>query len=119
MIANNAYKEACSEYTEDEYDSIAFVGRTAENSLFYMSPVYDMANGYAQFGRWSTGSRNNRVTWIGVMNMLCGSEIDFCDEEAYRNIVEGDEIKNMPVYPQKGYIKLIDDVLVIKISDCY
>lgn len=118
-IANNAYKEACSEYTEEEYDSIAFVGRTAENPLFYISPVYDMANGYAQFGRWSTGSRNNRVTWIGVMNMLCGSEIDFCDEEAYRNIVEGDEIKNMPVYPQKGYIKLIDDVLVIKISDCY
>ena len=118
-IAENAYLEACSGYTDEDYDSVAFVGRTAENPLFYMSPVYDMANGYAQFGRWSTGSRNNRVTWIGIMNMLCGTEIDFCDEDTYREIVEADDVENMPVYPQKGYIKIIDDVLVVKISDCY
>jgi hypothetical protein len=118
-IAERSVSDAFSEYSAEEYSSVAFVGRTAENPTFYKSYAYETANDYAQFGRWSTSPRNNRVTWIGIMETFCGTELPFCGVEEYEEIIHGEEITNMPVYPQKGYIKIIDGILVVKISDLY
>lgn len=99
--------------------SIAFVGRLAENPVFYKSVAYEMANGYAQFGRWSTDARNNRTTWIGILNSLCGVELPVCDVETYEEIRGMEEVERMPIYPEDGYMKVIGDVLVIKTSMLY
>jgi len=32
-------------------------------------------------------------------------------------MVESDEFKNMPIYPNKGSIKIINNIIVIKISE--
>ena len=118
-IAEKSVSDVYLNYSSDDFTTVAFVGRAAENPLFYKSLTYETANGYAQFGRWSTDARNNRVAWIGIMEMLCGTELPFCGVGEYEQIIRGDEIKDMPVYPQKGYIRVIDDILVIKISDLY
>lgn len=78
-----------------------------------------MANGYAQFGRWSTDARNNRVTWTGITRILCGTSLPFCGDEAYLKIIQSEQLKEMPIYPHCGYMKIIDRVLVIKVSDLY
>lgn len=107
----------CSDY---EYGNrIAFVGRTADNPCFYVSEAYNMANGYAQFGKWSTDPRNNRVTWSGIYNVYCGRVIPICDDETYSQLILSQEVEEMPIYPEEGYMQLIDDVLVVKVSDLY
>lgn len=118
-MAGNAILNAYSDNLTEEADCVAFVGRTAENPAFYKSVAYEMANEYAQFGRWSTDPRNNRATWMGITESLCGVSIPICGEEAYANIVSGEEVKEMPVYPNEGYMRVIDNVLVIKMSDLY
>lgn len=103
----------------DKVDSVAFVGRTAENPYFYQSKAFENANGYAQFGKWSTESRNNRVTWTGITNALCGISFPMCDDGLYSELIKTDTVAAMPVYPQSGYIEIIDGILVIKVSSQY
>lgn len=98
---------------------VAFVGRMAENPLFPSSTAYEMANGYAQFGKWSTEPRNNRATWIGITYNLCGSDIWVCDQWTYSDLIGMDEVKQMPVFPAEGSIAYIDDVIVVKVSEVY
>ena len=118
-MAENALSEMYSEDLLSEVRCVAFVGRTAENPLFYKSTAYEMANGYAQFGRWSTDPRNNMVTWIGITETMCGASVPICGVDTYSEIVYTDVVSRMPIYPTKGYMKVIDDVLVVKMSNLY
>lgn len=118
-ITEDILTEIASDDLLENVDCVAFVGRAAENPLFYKSTAYEMANGYAQFGRWSTDARNNRVTWTGITRILCGTSLPFCGDEAYLKIIQSEQLKEMPMYPHCGYMKIIDKVLVIKVSDFY
>ena len=44
------------------------------------------------------------------------TELIIVDEEKYNEILEKDEFKEMKEYPNKESIKLIDDVIVIKLN---
>lgn len=109
-----------NDYCSDEpYNCVAIVGRASDNPLFYASEAYEMANGYAMFGRWSTDARNNRVTWDGIMKSMCGTHLQFCDDGKYLELIESNSVKSMPIYPADGYIQSVDGVLVIKVSNVY
>lgn len=114
-IFNQIYE---SDYLE-QTSSVAFIGRVADNPTFRKSITYESANEYAQFGKWSTDTRNNRVTWEGVINEFCGMSVNMCGDETYEQIKNSDQIRNMPLFPYKGSISIVDDVLVIKVSDNY
>lgn len=118
-ITEDILTQAASSGLLENVDSVAFIGRAAENPLFYKSTAYEMANEYAQFGRWSTDARNNRVTWNGITEIFCGTSLPFCGDDTYLNIIQSNHIKDMPIYPQNGYMAIIDNVLVVKISDLY
>ena len=103
----------------EQVNRIAFIGRAADNPAFRKSAVYESANEYAQFGKWSTDTRNNRVTWEGVINEFCGLNVNMCGDDTYDQIKAMSAIESMPVYPGKGSMMIIDDVLVIKVSNNY
>lgn len=42
--------------------------------------------------------------------------IQFCTDEEWLELKNDSKVKEMPTYPQDGYIKMIDDILVIKMS---
>lgn len=44
-------------------------------------------------------------------------DLKFADNETYEKIVNTNEFKNMPVYPEKGYAKIIDGIIVVKTSE--
>ena len=46
-----------------------------------------------------------------------GVKIKICSKDEYDSIVKSDEFKNMPIYPNNGSIKIINNIIVIKISD--
>ncbi|MCR5662291.1 MAG: glucosyltransferase domain-containing protein [bacterium] len=118
-MTQNALSKMYAEGLLSKAQCVAFVGRTAENPLFYKSDAYEMANEYAQFGRWSTYPRNNMDTWLGITETMCGVSIPICGVKAYSEIVYTDEVSQMPVYPTEGYMKIINEVLVVKMSELY
>ena len=46
-----------------------------------------------------------------------GKTIKMCPKYKYDEIVKTEEYKNMPLYPNDGSIRIIDNVVVIKLSD--
>lgn len=103
----------------DEYGTVAFVGRPGNNRQFAQSTAYQMANGYAQFGCWSTDARNNRVSWYGVISNFLGVNLNLCGDAEYQEIVMSEQVAEMPEFPAKGSICVINDVVVVKVSELY
>lgn len=114
-IINNLYEN----YNLDVSKSVAFVGRPADNDMFSKSQAYYMANEYAMFGCWSTQSRNNRVSWNGVLLKFLGANINLCSDTEYEIIIQSEQVKSMPEYPADGSIDIINDIIVVKVSDNY
>jgi len=106
-------------YTTDGSSAVVFLGRPADNSLFFKSKAFEMANYYAKFGYFSVTPGNNQRTWNSVLNNLCGKRIFYADEETYRKIRETDEAADMPSFPQEGSIIKIGDIFVVKIAEPY
>ena len=45
-----------------------------------------------------------------------GANLNIIDQSDYPEIIESEEYKNMKNYPEKGSIKIINNIIVIKIS---
>lgn len=103
----------------EEYQTVALVGRPANNDGFAQSTAYHMANAYAKFGCWSVDARNNRVSWSGVISNFLGVNINLCADTEYQEIVALEQVAEMPEFPAEGSIRVINDTLVVKVSDVY
>lgn len=118
-LADNMIAELYREGYLEEYQQVAFVGRPGDNDRFAQSTAYQMANGYAKFGCWSTGARNNRVSWNGVIFNFLGVNLNFCGDQEYQEIIGRKQVADMPSFPSAGSVCVIDDIIVIKVSEVY
>ena len=92
------------------------VGVPAENPLFEQSALFEQANGYARFGAFWKGPYSYRRSYGGLFRST-GIAIPFPDLETYVALMETEEVKSMPVYPDAGSILLLDDVIVVKFAN--
>ena len=114
-IISQLYREG---YLE-EYQTVAFIGRPADNDRYAQSTAYQMANGYARFGYWSVDARNNRVSWQGVISNFIGVNLALCGDNEYESLVSRKQVADMPEFPLSGSICVMDDIVVVKVSDVY
>lgn len=103
----------------DEYHTVAFVGRPGNNDRFAKSAAYQMANDYARFGCWSTAPRNNRVSWEGVISNFLGVNLSLCGDPEYQELIALEQVADMPEFPLEGSICVINDIVVVKVSELY
>ena len=106
-------------YLADGTHAVVFLGRPADSPLFYQSAAFQLSNPYAKFGYFRVEAGNNRRTWRGVLNILCGRKIFYAEEEAYNAVRESVEAADMPVFPKSGSVKVIGNIIVIKIGEPY
>lgn len=118
-LTGNIISELYNQGYLEEQQSVAFVGRPGNNDRFAQSTAYQMANGYAKFGCWSTDARNNRVSWNGVISNFLGVNLNICGELEYQKITNMEQVANMPEFPSEGSISVINDIIVVKVSDIY
>lgn len=100
-------------------NAIAFVGKPCENRLFTKRVAWNRANWYAKFGDWWIGAANNGKSWSGVLAECCGIKLNICPVEKYEELYQRDEFSNMPEFPARESIKVIDGIVVVKISEAY
>lgn len=99
-----------------EYE-MAFIGRTSDNELFQKTEAWRTANDYAAFGRWWTGANPNGQSWRGLVREYCGVSMHICGDEVFNSVLATGEVDAMPMFPNEGCIQIINDVVVIKVSD--
>ena len=56
-------------------------------------------------------------TWINYMRVFFGLDIQMCDTDTYYRIVTGEDYKDMEMFPAEDSIRIIDGVVVVKLSE--
>ncbi len=64
------------------------------------------------FDNYST----SRLSMKNFIAEYCGENIEWCTTEEYNRIINSSEFKDMDVYPKVNSIKLIDDIMVVKLN---
>ena len=93
-----------------------FVGVPTEYSLYKKDVLWDRSNSYAHYGEFWTGGNCVTQSYAGYLRD-CGLNVPLLgDDVKYHEILDSEEVQNMPAYPSEGYAKMVDGYLVIKIS---
>ncbi|MCR5255179.1 MAG: glucosyltransferase domain-containing protein [Acetatifactor sp.] len=94
-----------------------FLGLPAANPNFATTDIYQMANGYAQFGAWWSDPYCSLNSYQGVFRFLCGSDIHVCTAGEFNELTSLEEVQDMPAFPSGGSIKVVNDIVVVRISE--
>jgi len=103
------------DYLDPEY-KYCFIGSAYASPLYTIDYSTDKCNSYALFGNW-WGGYNSQKSWRGVVNDVMGLKLNIVNEQEYNNLQSTVDVVNMPVFPYEGSIILIDDIVVIKVSE--
>lgn len=115
---------------------------TYENYYAVINNVYNRATqleGYTKDKKWlfsytieyspndlEKANSENNETWGNFAGMkqnknffekYLGIQIETCSMEEYNSIILTEEFKNMPIYPEDGSIKIINNIIVVKTSN--
>lgn len=112
MVTNNIYTKAT------ELEGYSVDKKWMFSDVIKFKPKYnERANGFIS---------NNNETWddyggttqnANYYEKYFGIKINICSKKEYADIVSTDEFKQMPIYPNDGSIKIINNTIVIKISN--
>lgn len=132
FILQNTYTYMCREETYENY-------YTVSNNIYTRASLLD---GYTQDKKWMFSDiiryipeyanrangfiSNDNETWDNVdgtfqntrfFKKYLGIDIEMCSKEERLEIGETEEFKEMPIYPNEGSIKIINDIIVVKTSN--
>ena len=92
---------------------VFITGSPSDSPMFFKSDAFQKANPYARFGEFWGGNRAAR-RWGGVARKKLGLELNLITDE---DILSANEYKNMPLFPEEGSMRIINDILVIKVAE--
>ena len=99
---------------------VAILGNPQDENWLYINGDYfekinaDTVN-WGQF--WSSEYNTTQRSWSQFFNLYHGINLNMVDDATAQKIVNSQQFKNMSVFPEKNSIKMIGDVLTVKISD--
>ena len=105
------------DFSAEQSGGYVFIGAPAYNDLFFRDPLWEQANDYAKYGKvWYS----DHVNVLSYQALLRDTGINLhlnSDHNYWHELEKREEIKTMPVFPNEGYIRNIDNVTVIKFSE--
>ncbi|MCR5604847.1 MAG: glucosyltransferase domain-containing protein [Lachnospiraceae bacterium] len=102
------------------YYKYVFVGTPSDNPCFVKNFVFDEANRYAMVGTWSPDDTRWVVqSWQGFFTHEMGINIMVADDDKLREALEDETVRKMPIFPELGCCAMVNDVVVVKLSDNY
>ena len=109
--------------SEGYYDNeipVMLVGNASSSPLFRTHELYHRANPYARVGLFMAEAADTiRFSWDAAFRDYTPIWLNLCDDKTYQELLETEEIAEMPTFPQEGSIRKMDGVLVIKVSEEY
>lgn len=97
---------------------VLFIGRSIGNYFETSNKVYELSNniGLYEPQMWEEPHLCNRG-WNHFIKYYLGVEFLESSIEDYEKVISNKEYQEMPFYPRNGYIKIINDTLVVKITE--
>lgn len=83
----------------------------------YRSDLTPMSNGFIAWDNEVWNVYGGLGVTAAFYEEYYGKNISLCSREEYDSITKGDEFANMAVFPNDGSIKIIDNIVVIKLND--
>lgn len=104
-------------YTKDL--SIMFGGIVGNNNFPRTSNLYGFTIGEAANNVVFHGTYGGQLgTWQNYLKVFLGLDVNFCPDNVYRDIVNGEVYKNeMEVFPAANSIKIMNGIVVVKLSE--
>lgn len=93
-----------------------FIGIPAGNPMYYRSETFWAANGYAYIGGGWPDSSSITKSWNGLVRDICQININICTAGEYDMLSQDEMVAEMPVFPAKGSMVRIGDIVVIKVN---
>lgn len=97
--------------------SYCYIGKPSGNSLFLQNDLARWSNQYTRIGDFWLEGECATLSYKGVKSNLGGVGIAMIEPEDYEIIRNNEEIRDMSIFPEDGYIKLIDGIVVVKLSE--
>ena len=95
---------------------LLITGAPASSKTFYTAPLFEKANAYAQYGRWSDDISFSRVSWAKFYSNYLRINVSFATGDTEATIAALPEVAAMPSYPAAGSVQNIYGVLVVKLG---
>ena len=95
-----------------------FVGNPSDNPLYVKNLVFEKSNAYARVGDWEADDTRTVVqSWQGLWTHEMGINMNVAYDDKVTEVLSDETVSAMPVFPEKGSISFVDDVVVVKVSD--
>ena len=97
-----------------------FVGKIADNPNFLKDQLWERANQYARYGDFHIfvyADNRANFSYFGLLRDS-GLNMTFNWNNGYwGQMIQTEEVQEMPLYPDDGYIKRIDNTIVVKFAN--
>lgn len=127
-LSYNVYKERFSSALDKVFEldgyklnetKIVVIGFPDDNVLRdNLNLYYYGEHLHFNFMYWGDSNLDPRVTYQYLLNEF-GVDAGVLEYEEYHEFKHSEECKNMPTWPEQGYVQMINDCAVIKFSDIY
>ena len=105
------------DFSDEPENGYVFLGKIYDNPSYRHDDLWWRANEYAQYGNFFIAGNGNYDSYNGLLrDAAINLELN-ADSRYWHELEQREEIKDMPVFPQEGYIKKVDDVIIVKISN--
>ena len=97
-----------------------FVGKIADNPNFLKDQLWEKANQYARYGDFHIfvyADNRANFSYFGLLRDS-GLNMTFNWNNSYwGEMIQSEEVQEMPLYPENGYIKKIGKTIVVKFAN--
>lgn len=80
-------------------------------------PYYKSTNTYARWGMFWSDSFYTSLGWNVIFRHYVDGNVRWGSWDDINFVIASDIYKNMPAYPEKGSMQIINDVFVVKVAD--
>lgn len=107
--------ESCEEYKRGM--PICFAGSVNVPSTPIVKRLREMSTGAnAEIPEVDGSYQNGKTTMKVFLDRYCGININWCTTDEYKKIINSDEFKELNVFPKEGSTKVINGIMVVKLS---
>lgn len=102
------------------YYKYVIIGSPSDNPCFAKNFVAEKANRYALVGTWEPDDTRTVVqSWQGFFTYEMGINIQIADDDKVKEALADETVRKMPIFPELGCAAMVNDVVVVKLSDNY
>lgn len=118
-VANLIVDNVLEQYGYEKNQKLLIAGSMEDGNFpsLYDWPMEVIKGTSASYGfMWNTYTGNEEC-WINFLKQYKGIQFESCNQQEYEVLLDKQDYIDMPLFPNAGSVKMIDDVVVVKMSN--